>query len=262
MSARSLRARLSWSRSRGAYTSDCMSHHVYLQPHVYCCELDDGLVFLDVLQGKYSALNAAQLRNVRPLLAVSTSPSENSTAYNDPAETLHRAEQLIASGMFTRDEKRGKPVLPVELEQSDAVDFQGAVSDEPRIGFRDFAYMLAAVTYAALQLKLCSFERIVAHFEQHARLPPKQIVTLHARQVEPLVNVFRRLRSFFYTAEGHCLLDSLVLMHFLRCYGMKATWAIGVATRPFGAHSWVQYGDVVLNDTLDHARKFKPILVL
>ena len=35
-----------------------------------------------------------------------------------------------------------------------------------------------------------------------------------------------------------------------------------VMTRPFAAHCWVQLDETVLNDRLDHVRKFTPILVV
>ncbi|KFL46752.1 hypothetical protein IL54_2171 [Sphingobium sp. ba1] len=31
---------------------------------------------------------------------------------------------------------------------------------------------------------------------------------------------------------------------------------------PFSAHSWVEQDDLILDDRVDHVRRFKPILVL
>jgi hypothetical protein len=36
---------------------------------------------------------------------------------------------------------------------------------------------------------------------------------------------------------------------------------MGVSGRPFAAHCWVQVGDRVVNDTLDHVILFTPILI-
>jgi hypothetical protein len=41
---------------------------------------------------------------------------------------------------------------------------------------------------------------------------------------------------------------------------IPCTFVIGVASRPFLAHSWVQIGDSVLNDTAEHTQNFKTIL--
>lgn len=73
---------------------------------------------------------------------------------------------------------------------------------------------------------------------------------------------FERLRPFAFTARDRCLRDSLALMGFLSPLGLNAHWVIGVRTRPFGAHSWVQYGDLVLNDHHEHVRAYQPILIV
>jgi hypothetical protein len=41
---------------------------------------------------------------------------------------------------------------------------------------------------------------------------------------------------------------------------VPCTFAIGVATKPFLAHAWVQIGESVLNDTAEHVQDFKPLL--
>lgn len=41
-----------------------------------------------------------------------------------------------------------------------------------------------------------------------------------------------------------------------------ASLVIGVKVSPFGAHAWVQDGEVVLNDFVDVARIYTPILVV
>lgn len=73
---------------------------------------------------------------------------------------------------------------------------------------------------------------------------------------------YEKLRPLAYTARERCLYDSLALLNFLAGEGLFPTWVIGVRTRPFGAHSWLQSGPVVLNDLHDHVRRFRPILVV
>ncbi len=77
-----------------------------------------------------------------------------------------------------------------------------------------------------------------------------------------LVRIFRRLSTLFYTARNACLLDSLVLTEFLLRYGHRPTLFIGVCTKPFFAHAWVQIGDCALNDSLEHAQTFRPLAAI
>ncbi|HVZ34530.1 MAG TPA: lasso peptide biosynthesis B2 protein, partial [Polyangiaceae bacterium] len=59
-----------------------------------------------------------------------------------------------------------------------------------------------------------------------------------------------------------CLFDSLVLAEFLRRRGVRATLVIGISTVPFAAHACVQFGDLVLNDTVEKVQGYTPILAV
>jgi hypothetical protein len=76
------------------------------------------------------------------------------------------------------------------------------------------------------------------------------------------VSSYMRLRPFLFTAHDKCLLDSLTLIRFLARRRMFPAWVIGVRTRPFAAHSWVQSAGLVLNDVHEHVRSYTPILVV
>lgn len=65
-----------------------------------------------------------------------------------------------------------------------------------------------------------------------------------------------------WSSRDRCLPRSLALTHALRTQGCAAQLVIGVAMQPFAAHAWVQDDDRVVNDTLDHAALFTPILVV
>jgi hypothetical protein len=60
----------------------------------------------------------------------------------------------------------------------------------------------------------------------------------------------------------NCLLDSLALGFWLAAAGHPFTFIIGVRREPFAAHCWLEHGGCVLNDALDNALPFTPVLVL
>ena len=59
-----------------------------------------------------------------------------------------------------------------------------------------------------------------------------------------------------------CLADSLSLIAGLARRRLAADLVFGVKLHPFSAHCWVQAGDLVLNDPIDHAILHTPILVV
>ena len=59
-----------------------------------------------------------------------------------------------------------------------------------------------------------------------------------------------------------CLPDSIAFLWFAARRGHAPRLVFGVEAFPFTAHCWVQDGIMVLTDARDHARQFKPILVI
>ena len=83
----------------------------------------------------------------------------------------------------------------------------------------------------------------------------------------PHPETFRRARIFPELLlgspwQGECLFRSYLLLRFLRAGGCDANWVFGVRTWPFGAHCWLQVGELVLNDYPERLQAFTPILVV
>ncbi|MGJ0239922.1 lasso peptide biosynthesis B2 protein [Novosphingobium fluoreni] len=76
-----------------------------------------------------------------------------------------------------------------------------------------------------------------------------------------LAQRFARLRRLV-PLRPLCLPDSLAFLWFVMRRGHAPRLVFGVEAFPFTAHCWVQDGSLVLTDALDHASRFRPILVL
>lgn len=64
------------------------------------------------------------------------------------------------------------------------------------------------------------------------------------------------------SAHMRCLTMSLALFNYLAARGCASDFVFGVRLLPFSAHCWIQQGDMALNDTVDHANLYTPILVI
>ena len=84
---------------------------------------------------------------------------------------------------------------------------------------------------------------------------------LEPAEVFEHVQAFRRLRRLFFSEKDRCLLNALALVLFLRRYGYFPLFVIGVKTRPFAAHSWVQHEQILLEGDPANICHFVPILV-
>lgn len=62
--------------------------------------------------------------------------------------------------------------------------------------------------------------------------------------------------------QGQCLFRSVMLQAYLRRRGLASTLVFGCQTWPFEAHCWVQCGDLVLDDGVDHVAGFTPLMAI
>ena len=79
--------------------------------------------------------------------------------------------------------------------------------------------------------------------------------------LEALAQQFARVRRLL-PLHPLCLPDSIAFLWFVMRRGHAPRLVFGVEAFPFTAHCWVQDGSTVLTDALDHASRFRPILVL
>lgn len=85
-------------------------------------------------------------------------------------------------------------------------------------------------------------------------------LTDHAvKEMSLACKAFGSSRWAFRTRD-QCLPDSIAFHRLCLDRGVPASLVIGVSVNPFAAHCWVQHGDVVINDRVEHIRQFTPIL--
>jgi hypothetical protein len=80
------------------------------------------------------------------------------------------------------------------------------------------------------------------------------------RGASELVSIFRRIRPYAFVAGGHCLLHALTLVRFLAHYNEFPQLVLGVKVDPWGAHSWVQHGNFLLDTNPEKVCAFTAIL--
>jgi hypothetical protein len=124
---------------------------------------------------------------------------------------------------------------------------------------RYLAVFLWAWLNALIKLRFASLEEVTLDLAARKAASSKRRRRISDETVRRLVLTFLRLRSWVYTATDSCLVDSLALAYFLIAFGGRPLWIIGVKSKPFLAHCWVQHEHWVLNDTLQHVEDFKPI---
>lgn len=227
-----------------------------LARHVFVCMQGEHVVFLDVRQDRYFALEAASTRGLREL--VRGWPVES----HDSSESLTAVVSLLLEKrILIGPDNDGKDAAPVDVPSCRTELIGGALDETPRPGLFSILRFIRAALVARLLLRYRSLEHVIERVRVRAARHSGTAGNFDARRAHDLVACFAFLRPFFFSAKDACLFDALALSEFLAAHAVFPRWVFGVQARPFAAHCWLQHETVVLNDTIEHVRRYTPILM-
>lgn len=231
-------------------------HQFLLCPHIHVCATEDGAVILDLKHEQYFGLTAEQYDQLRACVGTNTA-----TVGDQPARNDHCADEFLNAGVITEDAQCGKALRMIESRASQAISFEEVIGSQTPVRLAEIANLSIAWAVATTLFKRFSLAATVSRV--HARSDKNRTSAARAvSKAHRLAVTYQRIRPIFLTAQGKCVLDSLVLIEFLARYEVFPSWVFGVQTQPFWAHSWVQYGELVLNDTVENVRAFRPIMAV
>jgi len=230
---------------------------LFLRKDVHLCVTDNAAVFLDLSRDKYLGLNAESLPPLLELMSASV---------HDERHVRLLADGLQAQALTTTDPSLGYPLAPLTIELADK---PLPVLDSPEqfdicadVKMRDVLTLLMSYLRATFNLRCHSLRYAIHNAKERKQRLHRESTTSNLDLVKRLVHVFQRIRPLIYTAHNKCILDSATLVEFLAYHDIYPTWVLGVKTGPFRAHSWVQYGQYVLNDNPVETRRYTPILAV
>jgi hypothetical protein len=249
-----------------------------LANHVFVCADEEYVVVLDLKQDRYFTLDAARTAALAPLLPGWPSPaSADSSAGSELAAESggsssagmalaaeEAAESLVQQGWLLELPAVSKEATPVRLPPPETELLAAAAVESAGIGIGTRAVLtfVFASVFAKLALRFWPFERVISRVARRKAAHPDASKPLDIARARQLVDMFGRLRVFLFSHREKCLHDSLAQLEFLARYGVFPSWVFGVRARPFVAHCWVQYEDIVFNDTVEHVGGYAPIMMV
>jgi hypothetical protein len=164
---------------------------------------------------------------------------------------------LVNKGILF-DLDRGPQIEPISLTPATAT-LQGA--NRPKADVT--AIVSALLSYDATKRRFRSLPLV----EQIKAIDMRKRKALAFHNLEPGHGLIRSVEAFrivrrLAKSSDLCLPWSIALVSNLAQYGIFPNLVLGVRMKPYAAHAWVQLDDCVLNDEVDHVRRFTPILVI
>jgi Transglutaminase-like superfamily len=235
-----------------------------LRAGVHYCTADDSTVFLDLPRHEYFAIDASQSRMFAHLISEApTGPSSPVPVSNaDNMDISRFAEYLLDRGVLVHCRTPTTVIPTPRPDLSHLLALERPPGATAPVRVRHVLTFMSAFAYVAMSLKVQRLEPVIDQLSKR-----KQALTAWRRDrdreaIEALVCTYEHIRLWFFTARESCLLDSLTLALFLLHNGICATFGMGIATKPFAAHAWVQLDNLVLNDSAERIQKFTPILTV
>jgi hypothetical protein len=250
-----------------------------LARHVFVCVQGEHVVFLDVRKDRYFALESARTAGLGHFVpgwpiqvpsAVDFVRHSGSSTAPAPAlaEQLDRGAltgviaMLLEKGILVTEAENGKSAAVTVAEPLRGDLSADSLDERPRFSPAVFVRFVAASVRARLLLKYRTFETIVERVRYRKERSQGAAESVAEARLHQLVGTFATLRPFFFAAKDACLFDALALSEFLAAYRIFPRWVFAVQSRPFAAHCWLQLDGQVLNDTVDHVKRYTPIMIV
>lgn len=130
-----------------------------------------------------------------------------------------------------------------------------ASRDTPWLSFRALYEQRIAERHLARR----GLHRVLSDLKQALCRPDR--TTPFDETAAAIVRAFERA-ALFRSAVDRCLPRSIALARLLARSGYRCEVVLAVKLRPFAAHAWVQAGPLVLNESVEEAARYTPILIL
>jgi len=228
------------------------------------CEVDGRLVFLDIADDRYFCLQADAEDAFRTTLAHGSARHEVEAPQTGPDGDPYVGPNTGPdTGIADRLDLLATAIAAREPRHCDAgcIPTASLLDGPPRPA--SIIAVLSALVHLAWvrrRLRRGGFAKLIAALRaakaRAAATPPAQRV-----RIERLALDFERTARLT-RSHDQCLARAITLARMALSRGMVVDLVIGVQLRPFAAHAWVRSGSTLLNEHVDAARIYTPILVV
>lgn len=243
----------------------CRMIKYYIPRYVHFALEGDVAVFMNLRLDQYSMLVGTKARAFRMLVSRATESMQGAihldTAHVDQESKMLQDQliaELLSHGLLIDSNIDCDPSLPAELSLPQQHLLEPEAAGGTSVGVREAWHFFVACAIAKWRLSRTSIEHTVGSIQRRKRLHVSRMLW-DVDEARRLVRIYNRLRPLI-PLDYLCTFDSLSLLEFLARHHCYPNWVFAVQLEPWAAHCWVQYDDIVFNETLEDARTHLPLL--
>ena len=227
----------------------------FLAPHTFLARVENVVILLDSETDDYILIDASATPRFLALLSESVGMERFEQTIEQ--ELVLLLDELERHGSITSDARRGKP-LEILSMISCSREIPGPHIDAiPKVGFGHVIAMAIAMATTFYLLRIRGLKSALQFVE---KLKAKENIVNSRYDIRDIVEIYHRVRPFFYSSKDMCLFNSLSMIIFLSKYGSFPAWCFGVSVKPFQAHCWVEDDQWLYNDQYARIWRFTPIM--
>ena len=220
-----------------------------LADHVYACRFSQTTVLLDLKRNRYFGVDTSALDAVQALTRRVSGRTQIAA--------------WLASGLLQPHLHAQRPFAPQSIDlRAPLMSIEDFNGDSSGLRPRDVARFIGSCMSVRHALRSQTLYQIARGLQAERKRRAVTVRDTPMEQLSAAVHRFRQLRPFAFAAHDQCLFHALALTHLLTAQRLSATWVIGVRLHPWGAHSWVQQGSLLLDATPEAVREFTPIIAV
>lgn len=238
----------------------------WLPSHVRACSTATGTVLLDLRRNRYFGVGHKETTVLRSFAGNWDSPATPSASFASDAEplpmqdALRIADKLVEAGLLSDIAPTPAAFAPTQVDLDSLLTSVGHEIDrKSSIRWRHIVAFVRACTWARRSVRSRTLYLVA---EDIGRQKSAAGASFDADRAIELVGIFRRLRPHTFAARDQCLFHALALVRFMASFDVHPTWVIGVRTKPWAAHSWVQHGTLLLDSNPEEVCEYTPILAI
>lgn len=214
-----------------------------LRPGLTFCRLEENFIFLDREADRYFSVSGSLACCLQ-------------AALNIPADepSVHEIEILRKANLIVDGDGPPLAVFEHEAAHTSILGFTRDTRFKPVA----MAGVLCRLTKMQRRLRKRGLPQMLREVEAWKVRGSDLVDNENLRELAHLYDQSRLL----YLPADHCLVRALTYYSHAASIGYRVRLVFGVQLHPFSAHCWIEHGDLILDDSVEHVARFKPILVL
>ena len=230
---------------------------------IFVARTRHGAILLDLGRNRYLGVGWAETQVLERVVEDWPTRSSDLLAPSGHGAEKELIDSFSNSGLIRVGprELHAIPQTSVRLD-GELVAIGDEIDSDARVTIRHVFVFLYALIASALTLRISPIASVIQKIHTRHVAANRNGSDFDWRRASELVSIFRRVRPYAFVAGGHCLLHALTLVRFLAHYNQFPHLVLGVKVDPWGAHSWVQHGNFLLDTNPEKVCGFTAILAV